>query len=68
MWTAEIQILNDDMIIAVVIAIQAIVNKPKKSFEDFNRIRTHGLCLSAAVLYRLSYEDPIHWEQANLLS
>ena len=30
----------------------------KKRFQGFNGIRTHGLCVSAAVLYQLSYEDP----------
>ena len=30
MRTAEIQILNEDMIVAVVIAITAIANKPEK--------------------------------------
>ena len=58
MWTAEIQSLNEDMIVAVVIAIKAIANKPEKKFRDFRGIRTHGLCVSAAVLYHLSYEDP----------
>ena len=58
MWTAEIQILNKDMIVAVVIAInfkQLQVNL--KTFCDFHRIQTRGLCVSAAVLYHLSYED-----------
>ena len=32
MWTAEIQILNEDMIVAVVIAIQTIANKPAKKY------------------------------------
>ena len=31
---------------------------PKKVFRGFNRIRTHDLCIHAAVLYQLSYEDP----------
>ena len=31
---------------------------PKKVSEGFNRIRTHSLCVRAAVLYQLSYEDP----------
>ena len=37
----------------------------------FNGIRTHGLCVSAAVLYQLSYEDPyigsrpIYWVHLN---
>ena len=42
-----------------------------KTFRDFNGIQTHGLCVSAAVLYHLSYEDPympVHWKQANMLS
>ena len=58
MWTAEIQILNEDMIVAVVIAIKAIANKPEKKFRDFKGIRTHRLWVSAAVLYHLNYEDP----------
>ena len=29
-----------------------------KNFRDFNRIWTLSLCVSAAVLYQLSYEDP----------
>ena len=28
----------------------------------------HGLCIRAAVLYQLSYEDPYNGKQANLLS
>ena len=44
MWTAEIHILNEDMIIK-----ELQINPPK--IHDFNRIRTHGLiCISAAVL------------------
>ena len=46
------------MIVAVVIAIEAIANNLKKKFCDFNGIRTQSLCVSAAVLYHLSYEDP----------
>ena len=33
-------------------------SKPEKCFRGFNGIRTHGLCVSAAVLHQLSYEDP----------
>ena len=33
-------------------------NSPKKVFGVFNGIRTRGLCVSAAVLSQLSYEDP----------
>ena len=32
MWTAETQTLNEDMIVTVVIAIQAIANNPEKIF------------------------------------
>ena len=45
-------------------------SNPKK-FLDFNGIRTHGLCGSAAVLYQLSYENqylgsrPICWVRLN---
>ena len=45
--------------------------KPEKQFLGFNGIRTHGLCVSAAVLYQLSYEDPyigsrpIYWVYLN---
>ena len=31
---------------------------PKKKFQGFNGIRSYGLCVSVAVLYQLSYEDP----------
>ena len=30
----------------------------KKVFQGFNGIRTRGLCIHAAVLYQLNYEDP----------
>ena len=30
----------------------------RKKFGDFNGIQIHGLCVSAAVLYQLSYEEP----------
>ena len=30
----------------------------RKKFRDLNVIPTHGLYVSAAVLYQLSYEDP----------
>ena len=43
MWTVEIQIFNDDMI------IKELQINPKK-IRDFNGIRTHGLCISTAVL------------------
>ena len=61
MWTAEIQILNEEMIVEVVMQFKQLQINGKK-FRDFNgdssfkMIRTHGLCFRAAVLYRLSYE------------
>ena len=45
--------------------------KPEKKFLGFNGIWTHGLCVSTAVLYQLSYEDPyigsrpIYWVHLN---
>ena len=36
--------------------------KPKK-LEGFNGIWTHAFCLSAAVLYQLSYGNPYIWSQ-----
>ena len=35
MRTSEIKILNEDMIVAVVIAIKAIANLPEKYFDGF---------------------------------
>ena len=49
------------------VVIYAIANKLEKKCRDFNGIRTHGLCVSAAMLYHLTYEG-LYWEQANLLS
>ena len=44
----------------------------KKKIKGFNGIRTHGLCVSAAVLYQLSYDPyigsrPFYWVHLNLL-
>ena len=50
--------LNEDMIIAVVISIYEIANKPEKKIWDSSRIQTHGVYVSMAVLYQLSYKDP----------
>ena len=44
-------------------------SRPEKCFRGFNGIQAHGLelCVSAAMLHKLSYEDPyagsrpIHW-------
>ena len=40
----------------------------KKGFRGFNGIRTHGLCVSAAVLYKPELWRPMYWRPANLLS
>ena len=42
--------LNEDMIVAVVMANSPV---PEKKIRDFNGIRTHGLCVSAAVNLQL---------------
>ena len=60
---------NEDMIVAVVIAINQLQINPKK-IRNLNGIRTYGLCFSSAVLYQLSYEDligsrPISWVNLN---
>ena len=60
---------NEDMIVAVVIAINQLQINPKK-IRNLNGIRTYGLCFSSAVLYQLSYEDligsrPISWVYLN---
>ena len=46
-WTAEIQIFKwryDEL------QFKQLQIHPKKKVRDFNGIRTHGLCVSAAVL------------------
>ena len=43
MWTVEIQILNEDLI------IKELQINPKQ-IQEFNRIWTNGLCIGAAVL------------------
>ena len=35
-----------------------LIAKPEKCFRGFNRILTHGLCVSTAVLHQLSHEGP----------
>ena len=42
--------LNEDMIVALVIAFLALQINSRKVFRNFNGIRTHGLCVSDAVL------------------
>ena len=37
---------------------QSQLGKPEKCYRGFNGIQIHGFCISAAVLYQLSYEDP----------
>ena len=46
------------MTIAVNRNLSNCENSAKKDFQGFNGIRTRGLCVSAAVLSQLSYEDP----------
>ena len=42
---------NEDMIVAVVITIHLSNCKlTRRKYQDFNGIRTHGLCVSAPVL------------------
>ena len=38
--------------------MEAISNPPEKKIQDFNGIWTHEFSVSAAVLYKLSYEYP----------
>ena len=50
---------NDYVTIAVNRNLSNCENSPrKKVFRGFNGIRTRGLCVNAAVLSQLSYEDP----------
>ena len=50
---------NEYVTIAVNRNLSNCENSPKKSFfRGFNGIRNRGLCVSAAVLSQLSYEDP----------
>ena len=42
--------LNEDMIVALVIAFLALQINSRKVFRNFNGIGTHGLCVSDAVL------------------
>ena len=54
------------MTITIVITILATANKaPRKKWnqikiQGFFSIQTHGLCISAAVLCYLSYEEPLY--------
>ena len=50
--------LNEDVTIAVDSQFKQLRSSLKKDFWGFNGIQTHGLCVSAAVFYQLSYEDP----------
>ena len=58
MWTAEIQMKWRFDHRSYNRNLSNCKFKPEKKFLGFNGIRTHGLCVSAAVLYQLSYEDP----------
>ena len=46
------------MTIAVESQFEQLRSGPKKGFSCFNGLQTGGLCVRAAVLYQLSYEDP----------
>ena len=58
MWTAEIQMKWRFDHRSYNRNLSNCKFKPEKKNFGFNGIRTHGLCVSAAVLYQLSYEDP----------
>ena len=59
MWTAEIQMKWRIHHRSYDRNLSNCKFKPeKKTILGFNGIRTHGLWVSAAVLYQLSYEDP----------
>ena len=47
--------LNEDMIVALVIAYLALQINSRKMFRNFNGIRTHGLCVSDAVPNQLCH-------------
>ena len=69
MWTAEIHILNEDTIVAVVIAIEAIANKPEKIFGTSTVFEP----MASALALQSSNKPvelwwPMDWEEANLLS
>ena len=49
MWSSQLQL-----------RFKQSQSKPKKCFQGFNGIRTHGLYVSAAVPHQLSYKDPYH--------
>ena len=57
-WTAEIQILNERYDPRIVNCNLNDCKLIRRIFRDFNGIRDHGLCVSGAVLYQLSYEEP----------
>ena len=59
MWTAEIQILNEEWLSQKLFQFKQLQINPKKNFPDFKGIRAHGLfTVSAALLCHLSYENP----------
>ena len=48
---------NEYVTIEVESQIKQLRSSPKKVFRGFNGIRTRGLCVQAALLHQLSYED-----------
>ena len=59
---------NEYVTIAVNRNLSNCENSPKKRLSGFNGIRTRGLCVSAAVLSQLSYEDPYTVDELNKLA
>ena len=57
-WNLQTALWNEYVTFAVESQFKQLRSTPKKVFRGFNAIRTRGLCVRAAVLYRLSYEDP----------
>ena len=47
------------MIVPAVEQSKLLQINPKKKSQDFNGIRTHGLCVSAAVFYQKPIESNI---------
>ena len=49
---------NEYMTIAVASQFKQLRNSPKKGFSGLHRDSNRGLCVGAALLYQLNYEDP----------
>ena len=66
MWTAGIQ-MNWVCDHRSESQFKPLRKAPKKGFWGFNGIRTHGLCVSAAVLYQPELWRPMYWSTAALM-